>query len=115
MLNREQVTAHISAWMESVQAANAQLILLIDMTGDLNYDAPLPRAIEALIDGYTAALSQIIGDECGWLEYFRYNCTFGANPMGVTPEKGAAEIHINSPEAIARVICWDREHGEAAR
>ena len=115
MLTRDQITAHISAWMESVQAANAQLILLGDMTGDLNYDAPLPRAIEALIEGYGAAVARLVGDEGGWLEYFRVECRFGANPLGVKPEAGAEEIKIDGPEAIARVICWDREHGEAAR
>ena len=115
MLTRDQITAHISAWMESVQAANAQLILLGDMTGDLNYDAPLPAAIGALIDGYGSAVSRLVGDEGEWLEYFRIDCAFGANPLGVIPESGAAEIKITGPEALAQVICWDREHGEAAR
>ena len=115
MLNREQVTAQIRSWMESVQAANAQLILLGDMTGDLNYDAPFPAAVEALIEGYGAAVGLLVGDEAGWLEYFRFDCAFGDSPMGVIPEAGAAEIKITGPEALARVICWDREHGEAAR
>ena len=43
------------------------------------------------------------------------DCAFGATPLGVIPEKGAAEIQIDGPEAIAEVICWDREHGEASR
>lgn len=115
MLNREQVTAQIRSWMESVQAANAQLILLSDMTGDLNYDAPLPEAVSALSGCYTKAVSKIVGDEGDWLEYFWIDCAFGATPMGVIPEKGAAEIKITGPEALAEVICWDREHGEAAR
>jgi hypothetical protein len=111
MLNREQVTAQIRGWMEAVQAANARLILLGDMTGDLNYDAPLPSAIEALIEGYGAAVGLLVGDGSGWLEYFRIDCLSGANPMSVIPESGAAEIKIDGPEALARVICWDREHG----
>ena len=115
MLNREQVTAQIRSWMESVKAANAQLILLGDMTGDLNYDAPLPAAIEALIEGYGAAVGLLIGDEGGWLEYFRIDCAFGANPLAVIPDDGCEEIKITGPDAIARVICWDREHGEASR
>jgi hypothetical protein len=115
MLNREQVTEQIKAWMAAVQAANAQLILLGDMTGALDYDAPLPRAIEALIEGYGAAVSRMVGDEGGWLEYFRIDCAFGDNPMAVIPESGAAEIKIDGPESLARVICWDRERGEAAR
>lgn len=115
LLTRDQVTAHISAWMESVQAANAQLILLGDMTGALDYDAPLPEAVAALAGGYTKAVSKIVGDEGDWLEYFWIDCAFGANPLGVIPESGAAEIKIDGPEALAQVICWDREHVEAAR
>ena len=109
MLTREQVTEVIRNWAEAVQAADAQLILLGDMTGALDYDAPLPRAIEALIEGYGAAVARLVGDEGGWLEYFRMECRFGVSPMSVIPESGAAEIKINSPEAIARVICWDRD------
>ena len=116
MLNREQVTHEIREWMKRVQAAYAKLHALSDMVGKLDYDdAPLPRAIEALIEGYGSAVSRLVGDEGEWLEYFRIDCAFGANPLGVIPEKGAAEIKIDGPEAIARVICWDREHGEAAR
>ena len=115
MLNREQVTEQIREWMERVQAANAQLVLLSDMTGDLNYDAPLPAAIEALIEGYTAALSQIIGDEGDWLEYFWIDCALGKNPLAVIPDENCEEIKITGPEALAGVICWDREHGEVAR
>ena len=115
MLTRDQVTEVIRNWAEAVQAADAQLILLGDMTGALDYDAPLPRAIEALIEGYGAAVARLVGDEGGWLEYFRVECRFGASPLGVKPEAGAEEIKIDGPEAIARVICWDREHGEAAR
>ena len=115
MLTRDQVTEQIREWMERVQAANAQLILLGDMTGDLNYDAPFPAAVEALISGYTAALSQIIGDEGEWLEYFRFNCAFGDRHMVVFPGGEGSGIKITGPEAIAQAICWDREHGEAAR
>ena len=115
MLTRDQVTAAIREWMERVQGADAQLGALAAMSGDINYDAPIPAAIAALISGYAKALGRVIGDEGEWLEYFWIDCAFGANPLGVTPEKGAAEIKIDSPEAIAEVICWDREHGEAAR
>ena len=115
MLNREQVTEAVREWMERVQGADAQLNAIGELFGCLDYDAPLPAAIEGLISGYTKALGRVIGDECEWLEYFWIDCAFGANPLGVTPEKGAAEIKIDSPEAIAEVICWDREHGEAAR
>ena len=115
MLNRDQVTEAVRGWMEAVQAADAQLNALAAMSGELDYDAPLPTAIEGLIEGYGAAVGLMVGDEGGWLEYFRIDCAFGASPMGVIPEKGAAEIKIDSPEAIARVICWDREHGESER
>ena len=115
MLNRDQVTEVIRNWAEAVQAADAQLNALAEVTGEIDYDAPLPRAIEALIEGYGAAVARLVGDEGGWLEYFRMECRFGANPLGVKPEPGAAEIKIDGPEALAEVICWDREHGEAAR
>ena len=108
MLTREQVTEQIREWMERVQGADAKLYALSDMVGELDYDAPL-------IDGYGSAVSRLVGDEGEWLEYFRIDCAFVANPLGVIPESGAAEIKITGPEALAQVICWDREHGEAAR
>ena len=115
MLTRDQVTTAIREWMAAVQAADAQLDALAAMSGDLNYDAPLSAAIEGLISGYTKALSRVIGDEGEWLGYFRGECNFGANPLAVIPADGCEEIKIDGPEAIAEVICWDREHGEAAR
>lgn len=115
MLNREQVTAEICEWMERVQGADAKLHALAAMVGDLDYETPLPKAIDALIESYSDAVSRLVGDEADWLEYFWTNCEFGANPLGVIPEPGAAEIKIDGPEALAEVICWDRDHGEAAR
>ena len=111
MLNREQVTEAVREWMERVQEADAQLDALAAMSGDLNYDAPLPAAIEGLISGYTKAIGRVIGDEGEWLGYFRGQCDYGANPLGVIPEPGAEEIKIDGQEALARVICWDREKG----
>ena len=115
MLNREQVTEQIREWMERVQGAEAQINAVADLFGGIDYAAPLPEAVSALSGGYAKAVGKIVGDECDWLEYFWIDCAFGANPLGVIPEKGAAEIQITGPEAIAEVICWDREHGEAAR
>ena len=115
MLTRDQVTEAIRDWMERVQGADVQINAVADLFGWSDYDAPLPSAIEGLVEGYGAAVGLLVGDEGGWLEYFRIDCAFGANPLGVIPEAGAAEIKITGPEAIARVICWDREHGEAAR
>lgn len=115
MLTRDQVTHEIREWMGRVHGAELQLNALAAMTGDINYDAPLPAAIEGLIEGYSAAVGLLVGDEGGWLEYFRIDCAFGDSPMAVIPESGAAEIQIDGPEALARVICWDREHGEAER
>ena len=115
MLNRDQVTEVIRDWMERIQGAEGQINEIGEMFGEIDYCAPLPAAVEALAGGYTKAASKIVGDEDDWLEYFWIDCAFGANPLGVKPEPGAAEIKIDGPEAIARVICWDREHGEAAR
>lgn len=111
MLNREQVTQIIGDWKTTIEAAGTQLDALAAMSGHLDYDAPLPAVIEGLIAGYTNAVGQLIGDFSGWLDYFRIDCVFGKYPLGVIPELGADEIRIDSPEAIAKVICWDREHG----
>lgn len=105
----------IRSWMEAVQAADAQLNNLSEITGELAYDAPLPSSIGALIEGYGSAVSRLVGDEGGWLKYFRIDCAFGFSPLCVFPEGEGSEIQITGPEAIARVICWDREHAEAAR
>ena len=115
MLTRDQVTAYIREWMERVKEADSQINAIGELFGDLDYAAPLPGAVSALAGGYAKAVSKIIGDECEWLEYFWIDCAFGANPLGVIPESGAAEIKIDGPEALAQVICWDREYGEAAR
>lgn len=114
-MNREQVTAAIRDWSALVQEAEFQLRCLSNITGDLDYDAPMPKAVMGLIDGYTAAVAKQIGDEGRWLEYLREECDYGAHPMSVIPDAKANAINITGPEAIAEVICWDREHGEAAR
>ena len=115
MLTRDQVTEEIREWMERVKEADGQVNAIGELFGETDYDAPLPGAVAALAGGYAKAVSKIVGDEGDWLEYFWIDCAFGANPLGVIPEKGAAEIQITGPEALAEVICWDREHGEAAR
>ena len=114
-MNREQVTAAIRDWSALVQEAESQINAIAEITaGYLDYDAPLPCSVLALIDGYTAAIAKQIGDEGEWLNYFREECGYGSRPMSVLPDVRNT-INITGPEAIAEVICWDREHGEAAR
>ena len=112
MLNRDQVTKIVGDWTLAIEAAKTQLDALAAI---VDYNAQIPALIEKLTVGYTVAAGQLIGDFSGWLDYFRIDCALGANPLRVIPEPGADEIEIDGPEAIARVICWDREHGEAAR
>ena len=110
MLTRDQVTEAVREWMERVKEAEGQVNAIGELFGETDYDAPLPGAVAALAGGYAKAVSQIIGDGADWLIYFWIDCAFGAIPLGVIPEPGADEIKIDSPEAIAKVICWDREH-----
>ena len=118
MLNREQVTEAIREWMEHIRSAEEQLEALGALAGQLDYDAPLPRAIMEMEGGYTRAVSREIGDKSGWLDYFRFACRFGADPKPAWPSeetKTGPGIQLDNPRQLARVICWDREHGEAAR
>jgi hypothetical protein len=93
---------HLQCWEAAVQPCNETAELLLDLF-DGQYDSPMFKPYQHLIEEYTKLVAKVIGDECEWLQYYQYDCNWGAKPMEVTMSD-AEKIMLDSLPKLAKII-----------
>lgn len=68
----------VEAWKRHGEELHRVQKLLSDVTGSCP-DSLLNATTWGMFAGYTKALSSMMGDEDGWLEWFAWECDFGKN------------------------------------
>lgn len=66
------------------------------------FDGPLLNPVMLMSEAYDAVVSQILGDESGWLDYYKNHCDMGRNPGQVTAD--GEEILLDSLEKLAKLM-----------
>jgi len=100
MINSQRIK-WLKVWAEKIQTADAALDS-IQKLFDSDYESPALKPICELMSAFTDAVSEIVGDECEWLDYYRHECQLGAHPL-MTKHDGL-EIKMDSLDALLNVI-----------
>lgn len=100
-MNKQQIIDAITHWQELVQALECRLDALYELVGG-DYGSPLGDGAQSVIDAYTALQSRELGDDQGWLDYWRFECEWGKRPRKVEID-GKGRI-IASVQDLAEVI-----------
>lgn len=111
-MTREEILTQVKAWAAAMGKTDAQLQALGKLTG-FAPEAPLPDAVGRLMEAYTAAVSEVLGDETKWLDWFWLECDMGKRPLpALVCHHG--EIVVGTLEDLARVISWSRQASDSA-
>lgn len=99
----KQTTLRLEFWAQRITAINTQYAALSAITGP-GVGSPLWDAIFSTQNAYTVAVSELVGDECEWLNYYQLDCEMGKRPREVKLPSGNA-ITLKTLRDLARVIC----------
>lgn len=76
--------------------------------GDLNKltgamtDSKLMSPVFAIWEAYTAAVSELIGDEAEWLQWYELECDMGKRPKSVVLSN--CELEVKTLRHLAKII-----------
>jgi len=101
-MKTDEIVSRLGAWRIRHDQMMAQYDALNALTG-ADPECPLMVMVFGLWDEYTVAVSEIVGDEAGWLSWYANDCDMGAYPKdAVTP--GGKTICVKTLRHLARMI-----------
>ena len=98
----KEIEALLKEWATSVRAVDSALDQMIAVFGG-SYDCDNANAIFDLSVRYTKLVAEKVGDNDGWLDYFRNECCLGETPRKVTFCDGPS-ILLDSVDALIETI-----------
>lgn len=88
-------------WMKTQKGLDDKVFAFMKLV-DANSESPLISAIDAMSNSYTDLTARLVRDKCGWLDWFQFECEFGASPKEAVVED--VRIEVDSLEKLAWVI-----------
>lgn len=98
----DEIVRRLEPWAQRRAELHTQLEAFRKLTGAMP-DCDLLRPIHEVWTAYIVAISEIVGDENEWLQWFEYECEMGRNAMGVTTAKGKT-MKVRTLRQFARLI-----------
>ena len=98
----KQIEALLKQWAGKVQAVESALDQMVSVFGG-TYDCDNANAICDITRAYTKLVAEKVGDNEGWLDYFRNECELGKTPREVTFCDGTS-ILLDSVDALIETI-----------
>lgn len=93
----------LSVWQARIKELDKQMGAFFDLIGGA-YDSKLGEAVEFVADGYTAAVAECVGDDAGWLAWYRHENELGARGFEATPINGGRSYKVRNVRVLARII-----------
>lgn len=99
----DEIVKRLDVWQKRHAALCQQTQALAKLTGAMP-DCELMLPVLDVWNAYTSALSELIGDDDGWLEWYQFEGDMGRKPMGVS--LGGKTINVRTLRHLARVIAY---------
>ena len=79
-MKKAEILAHLTEWERVQRGLDAQLDAFYNLTG-AQPDSDLLTAIYAVAEAHTDAIAMIVGDDTKAMDWWKFECRFGDNPM----------------------------------
>lgn len=100
----DEIRAILDKWQARMIEADTRLDTLADMLM-ASPESDFMQAMHAMMGGYTAAVAQLVKDDCDWLSWWWLDCAFGASGIReVTLNHGKDERKINNTTDLAQLL-----------
>lgn len=95
----------LEKWASTYRGVEAQMAVLRALMG-AEVECPLPKAVYAMFDEYTAAVSRNVGDADGWLAWYCFDCAMGAAAKEVHWKWSGKKVKIKNLKQLAALL-WE--------
>ena len=95
----------LEKWAATYRDVEAQMQVLRCLLGT-EVERPLPKAVYAMFDEYTAAVSRNVGDADDWLAWFCFDCEMGVAPKEVHRKWSGKKVKIQNLKQLAALL-WE--------
>ena len=95
----------LEKWASTYRDVEAQMAVLRALMGT-EVERPLPKAVYAMFDEYTAAVSRNVGDADDWLAWFCFDCEMGVAPKEVHRKWSGKKVKIKTLNQLAALL-WE--------
>jgi len=102
-MTKDQKILALTRWLETYQKLIEQVNAFSEITGSPT-DSPLQNVIFKTFDAYTDAVSDLVGDQGGWLPWFIYDNAAGQKAMLVVIDK--KRRHIRTIKDLIWVLTY---------
>ena len=95
----------LEKWAATYREVDAQMAVLRALMGT-EVERPLPKAVYAMFDGYTAAVSRNIGDSDDWLAWYCHDCQMGQAAKEAHRKWSGKKVKIKTLNQLAALL-WE--------
>ena len=100
----DEIVKRLEAWAERQRKLDTQYAALKALT-NADCEFALLKPVWDVWSAYTVAVSELIGDENEWLQWYEFECEMGRRPKEVT-SLGGKTIKVRTLRQLARVIAY---------
>jgi hypothetical protein len=100
----DEMVLRLEAWADRQRKLTAQYEALQALTG-ADVECALLAPVWPIWTAYTVAVSELVGDENEWLQWYELECEMGRRPTEVTSTAGK-KITVRTLRQLARVIAY---------
>jgi hypothetical protein len=100
----DQIVLRLEAWADRQRKLTAQYEALKALTG-ADCECELLKPVWSVWSAYTVAVSELVGDNNEWLQWYELECDMGRRPREVT-SLGGKTIKVRTLRQLARVIAY---------
>ncbi len=103
-MNIDEIVQKLEPWKARHDALMAQYDALKALAGTPP-DCALWAAIFDVWSAYTQAVSEQVGDDGEWLQWYELECDMGRKPMDAKSDTGVT-LRVRTLRQLARAISW---------
>ena len=100
----DEIRAVLDKWQARMIECNTRLDALAYMLM-ASPESDFMQAMHGMMGGYTAAVAQLVNDDCDWLSWWWLDCAFGASGFrDITLNYGKDARTINNTTDLAQLL-----------
>ena len=102
----------LAEWSETYEKLRTEYDALRKIF-DLSPECKMSNAMHGMFECYTRALALLVGDDCGWLEWYAWENDNGTSGMQAKAENWKEGRKIRNTEDLLSLIANNMLNGEA--
>lgn len=98
-----EIADRLRAWAGVLAEFDRQIGAFCALTGAPS-DSPMLDAIHRMEAAYSSAVAEQVGDDAGWLAWFRWECEMGRKPLSACRTADGRFLVVSTVDELAMML-----------